>query len=228
MNGRFVPINVAKRTVCFRPIADIDLAGTRSHTGDMALVSRIFLSVLCLGATAPSKQAHSNWALWYARYDAIESQTVLRSPVLFIFEHRFVPATKGDRASDVLDSDTGGSFDVYKQGGSYYADQLPLFAPSPRNMSVSGGDFDCEAVRELTGYAVTCRSVYGGGTVKSFYQPKVGITWFEYFCGVPEKVCRYKLADGKALFRPEFINALERRGDIEVGVPLRPKPFIGS
>lgn len=188
----------------------------------MGLITISVAALLGTVVVAPT-DARDQW-LWFAEYDVVSPRPKhLGKDALFIFKHRFVPAAKHTPVTSVVRFDVASSFDVYKQDDAYFADALPLFAPSTRRTSISGGQYDCEAIRRPTGYAVTCRSNYSGDVLRSFYEPNVGVRWFEYFCGHPQVVCRYNLVKGKALFRGEFIDAVERIGDVRTHKPFRPK-----
>jgi hypothetical protein len=187
----------------------------------MYFIGQHLLALLCIAPASPADH-RQEWELWFARYDAVPSEQRSYQPALFIFRERFVPAVKGSSIDVVQRYDIGGPFDIYKQNGAYFAGRLPLFAPTADKMSIRGGEFDCEAVAEMTGYAVTCRSNYSGYSFRSFYHPRVGVSWFEYFCGHPKEVCRFEFAEGKMLFSQEFFDALERSGDIRTDEPSRP------
>lgn len=189
----------------------------------MAFIGRSFLALLCIAATSPVDH-RQEWEHWFAKYDAVPTKQIGYQPALFIFKHRFVPAGKGASIASVQEYDVGRSFHVYEKDGVYFADTLPLFAPTTDRTSIRGGEYDCEAIAETAGYAVTCRSNYSGDSFRSFYQPGVGVRWFEYFCGYPMDVCRFEFAEGKMLFRKEFLDAIECSGDIRTDAPFRPKP----
>jgi hypothetical protein len=181
--------------------------------------------VLSLRAASPRTDARRDWEQWFAEYDVIPAGQASRQPVLLFFKHRFVFWTKGESIAAAQRSDVALGYRVFRANGAYFVDTLPVFAPGKGTTSVVGGGYDCSAVEQEGGYAVTCRSVYIGATYKSFYRPDLGVTWFEFACENLEDTCRYQLASGaKGLLRREFLRALDRSGGIRTDAPVRPKP----
>jgi hypothetical protein len=131
-----------------------------------------------------------------------------------MFPRRFTVGPARDSVETRLRYDTSArTIEVYAgDDGSYFVDHLPLFIPSEKRLSVSGIAFDCVAQPIARDFEITCHTKGKAAELHAFFERDAGFTWFEYFCGHPTKICRYRYSNGQKLLNPAALQKLRKDG----------------